>query len=163
MAQRTGRAGRVQNGICWRLFEDDPSFLEHTVPEVARVSVDDLVLQTCLVNENVGAGVTDVSLELEKLIEPPPARAVHLCCRQLVEIGAMTSLSASLHRLSPLGYHLSQMPMDCRVGKLLLTGCLLGCLEPALIVAASLSAPKSMIMCVRATQRRASAASAKLS
>ena len=154
--QRSGRAGRVQDGVCWRLFDAELNTVEFSVPEIARVSVDDLVLQTTLMRDE-GTGV-DVNAEVGRLIQPPGAQVVDTCCSQLVEIGAMEAMEgggANIYQLTPLGYHLSQLPMDCRVGKLLLTGCLLGCLEPALIVAACLSAPKNVMGFVNNSNREA--------
>jgi HrpA-like RNA helicase len=48
-----------------------------------------------------------------------------------------------LYRLTPLGYHLSRLPMDAKVGKVLIVGCMLECLDGALTVAATLSCTKS--------------------
>jgi len=48
-----------------------------------------------------------------------------------------------LYRLTPLGYHLSRLPMDAKVGKMLIVGCILGCLDNALTIASALSCTKS--------------------
>lgn len=79
---------------------------------------------------------------LDSLIEPPARSSVVLACGQLLEVGAILNVGKGIFRLSPLGYHLSHLPMDVRVAKILVNGCLLSCLDPSLKVAAILSATK---------------------
>ena len=70
-------------------------------------------------------------------------------CQHLLEVGAIHVVSDGdpvLYRLTPIGYHLSRLPMDTKVGKVLLVGCMLGCLDCALTVAASLSCTKSCFL-----------------
>ena len=68
-------------------------------------------------------------------MEPPPEAAVHTALRILEEVGAMTPDGA----LTALGHHLAQLPVDVRVGKLLILGTMFGCLDPIATIAAALS------------------------
>jgi len=68
-----------------------------------------------------------------------------LACKHLVEVGAIEALRQSpqmLFRITPLGYHLAHLPCDSKIGKILIVGCTLGCVESALTVAAILSNSK---------------------
>ena len=147
MKQRAGRAGRVRSGECWRLVEDDfaeKQLCDFTVPEIFRTPLDELILQCLLVAENandekvggevevevemeaeagVGEGFSvDVLAEMCELIEPPKKAAIVNACLGLREIGAIVGHGGSRFRLTGLGFHLSHLPMDARVGKVLISG-----------------------------------------
>ena len=153
--QRAGRAGRVSAGTCWRLFTEEfcsEQLPPQTCPEILRSPVDELVMQICLLFEhqqdsregNV-EGVCPIRF-LGKTPEPPPPKTVLQACKHLLEVGAIRIVALEpvvLYRLTPLGYHLARLPMDSKVGKVLLVGCILGCLDNALTVAAALSVTKS--------------------
>ena len=122
-------------------------------PEMVRVPLEELVLQIHLL------GLGPAGPFLSRVLEPPPARAVEAALESLRSVGALEALpvkrasddgddddddddeSEQQHseRLTPLGRHLAQLPVDARVGKLLLMGALLGVLSPALTIAACLS------------------------
>jgi len=104
-----------------------------------------------------GRGMSPIAF-LNGAPEPPhPSKVWHACCH-LREVGALrlvipppsegniasTDHDQALFRLTPLGYHLAQLPVDAKVGKILLVGCILGCTEPALTIAAALSHSKSI-------------------
>ena len=73
---------------------------------------------------------------LAKALEPPAAHAVREAITTLAELQA---LEGPCQELTPLGHHLATLPVDVRIGKMLLFGCMLGCLQPVLIIAAGLS------------------------
>ena len=114
-------------------------------PEMVRVPLEELVLQIHLL------GLGPAAPFLARVLEPPPARAVEAALESLRSVGALEALSRKRddddddedeeedERLTPLGRHLAQLPVDARVGKLLLMGALLGALSPALTIAACLS------------------------
>jgi HrpA-like RNA helicase len=164
--QRSGRAGRMSEGICWRLFSEEffnDVMIPQSAPEMVRTPLDELILQICLLfeqrrDENISKAETSLPLGvrpvqfLSKTPSPPPERSLLEGCRHLLEVDALHVVGASsnstgeasyLYRLTPLGYHLSRLPMDTKVGKVLIVGCILGCLDGALTVAAALSCTKS--------------------
>eukprot|EP00520_Triparma_pacifica_P006003 CAMPEP_0118649126 /NCGR_PEP_ID=MMETSP0785-20121206/9536_1 /TAXON_ID=91992 /ORGANISM="Bolidomonas pacifica, Strain CCMP 1866" /LENGTH=857 /DNA_ID=CAMNT_0006541391 /DNA_START=643 /DNA_END=3214 /DNA_ORIENTATION=- len=145
-SQRSGRAGRTSPGECYRLYPESVQELipKSTVPEIFRTPLEDLILQILLLEENISSSPTEIIPWFESLIEPPPRSTIVHAAGYLMEIGALTNVSRGTFRLSSLGYHLSHLPMDCQVGKILLTGCLLGCLDVSLTAAAILSSSKSM-------------------
>ena len=144
--QRAGRSGRTSAGSCWRLYSEEfckNSLPSQTCPEILRAPIDELVIQICLLyehqrdekkngnNEQTSKGVCPIRF-LGKTPEPPSDENVVQACKHLLEVGALTVVSYSpkvLYRLTPLGYHLSRLPMDPKVGKVLLVGCMLGCLD----------------------------------
>jgi hypothetical protein len=160
--QRAGRAGRTTAGVCWRLYSEEFSeewMPPHTCPEILRTPLDELVLQVCLLYEHrrdeqrssirsqvqLSHGVCPIRF-LNRTPEPPPEKSIVGACKHLLEVDALTVSSQDpqiLYRLTPLGYHLSRLPMDAKVGKVLIVGCMLGCLDGALTIAAALSTTKS--------------------
>ena len=165
--QRAGRAGRTAKGICWRLYSK--AFFERvlpidTPPEIFRSALDSCILQICLMYENrrhqrplsqdsVIEGVRPGRF-LSHTPEAPSDARVLEACAHLIEIGAIRVVETSSSndtmmscRLTPLGYHLSKMPVvDAKVGKVLLLGCILGVLDNALIIAANLSCTKGIFL-----------------
>ena len=70
-----------------------------------------------------------------RLIEPPSEASLGAAQQRLCDLGALTSDEA----LTPLGWHLACLPVDVRIGKLMLLGTIFRCLDPALTIAASLA------------------------
>lgn len=131
--QRKGRAGRVQPGQFYALYTRarfERKMRAFTQPEIVRVPLADTCLQIKLLGVGAPAEV------LARTVEPPAAGAVTVAIQTLVEVGAMDSETEAL---TPLGEHLARLPVDVRVGKLLVYGALLGCLDPVLTIAACLS------------------------
>ena len=150
--QRAGRAGRTCPGVCYRLYPKsffDETLLEQGTPEMVRTPLDELVLQVCLLYEqrrksnSVGKndGV-DPSKLLNQVPEPPSPTSLEQACQHLIDVDALVEVDDHKFRLTPLGFHLSRLPMDPKVGKVLIVGCLLGCADNALTVAAALSCPR---------------------
>ena len=103
------------------------------------------MLQVFLLEELMGRGSVPILNWLATLIEPPAKSAVVHSCAQLQEVGAIVNVDKGVFRLTPLGFHLAHLPLDVRVAKILVNGCLLSCLQPSLKVAAILSATKSIL------------------
>lgn len=130
--QRKGRAGRVQSGRCFKMYSrhvHDTVFDEHTLPEIVRVPLEGLCLQIQL--QRMSGGIAGF---LSKALEPPKVESIDAAVSALKCLGALDERE----NLTPLGQHLAQLPVDVRVGKMLLYGSMLGCLDPVLTIAAVL-------------------------
>ena len=133
--QRRGRAGRTREGEYWALYSRAVSarMAEHTPPEMQRTPLAGLVLSI------LSLGLGPPGPFLARALQPPSADAVEESCRSLRLAGALDAADA----LTLLGAHLARMPLDVRVGKMVLYGALLGCIDPMLTIAAALSTRRS--------------------
>ncbi|CAI9636679.1 dead deah box helicase-like protein [Alternaria burnsii] len=134
--QRRGRAGRVRAGDCYKLYtrNAEAKMMERPDPEIRRVPLE----QMCLSIKAMG--VQDVSSFLASALTPPESTAVEGAIRLLSQMGAITD-----DELTALGRHMSMIPADLRLGKLLVYGATFGCLEAVLTIAAVLTARSPFI------------------
>ena len=129
--QRSGRCGRVASGIAIRLFAEE-DFLgrpEFTTPEILRTSLAGVILRMA-------------ALELGEVadypfIEPPSARQIEDGYRTLFELGAIDEK----RKLTTLGQELARLPVDPRIGRLLIAAREHHCGNEMVILAAALSIP----------------------
>ena len=127
--QRAGRCGRVADGVCIRLYEEQ-DFLQRpkfTEPEILRSSLAAVILRMKSLH------LTDV--ETFPFIEPPQGRAIADGYQLLQEVGAVDDANA----LTPLGHKLARLPLDPRVGRMILAALENACLTEMLIIASALS------------------------
>jgi len=132
--QRAGRCGRVGPGTCIRLYSQEsydarPRFTE---PEVLRTNLASVILQM------TALGLGDVAAF--PFVDPPDQRAVKDGMALLEELGALEPVRpGSPARLTPLGRKLAQLPLDPRLGRMVLEADRLGCAREVMVIAAALS------------------------
>jgi len=127
--QRAGRCGRVSNGICIRLY-DEKSFNERprfTDPEILRSSLAGVILRM----KALHLGQVDDF----PFIEPPPRKAIADGYQLLAELGAVDEGN----ELTTIGSELSKLPLDPRVGRMILEAKSREALAEVLIIASALS------------------------
>jgi HrpA-like RNA helicase len=131
--QRAGRAGRVQPGICLKLYSSETakSMKASQEPELKRISLEQVCL---LILSSHGFG--DCESFLRQAPQPPREESIQTALVSLREVGATTSSGKGL---TPLGQHLARLPVDVRIGKLLIMGALFNCMDSSLTIAAALS------------------------
>ncbi|EPQ60243.1 P-loop containing nucleoside triphosphate hydrolase protein [Gloeophyllum trabeum ATCC 11539] len=130
--QRRGRAGRTQPGFCYKLYTRDHerTLLEFPVPEILRVPLEQLCLTVKAMREE-----EDVKRFLTRAIDPPAIAALDNAWSVLEDLEAIDENG----RLTALGRHMSMLPVDLRLAKMLILGTIFQCLGPVLDVAACLS------------------------
>ncbi|GAC1588915.1 MAG: ATP-dependent RNA helicase HrpA [Acidimicrobiales bacterium] len=127
--QRAGRCGRVAPGICIRLYAEDdfdsrPPF---TDPEILRTNLASVILQMATLElGDIGAF---------PFIDPPDSRAVADGVVLLEELGALSSEGG----LTAVGRQLAQLPIDPRLGRMVVEAATRGCLAETLVIVAGLS------------------------
>ncbi len=126
--QRKGRCGRLGPGICIRLYseEDYLSRDEYTAPEIQRTNLAAVILQTLALK--LGA------IEDFPFLDPPKPTAVREGYKTLFELGAIDEHE----KLTDIGKQLSRLPVDPRVGRMILAAVEENCLREVLIIAAAL-------------------------
>uniref|UniRef100_A0A673WG08 RNA helicase n=1 Tax=Salmo trutta TaxID=8032 RepID=A0A673WG08_SALTR len=129
--QRQGRAGRVRDGFCFRLYPKFRSaFMDYSIPEILRVPLEEL----CLHIMKCEYGSPEEFL-CRALDAPQPQSVSNAVCL-LRRIGACIPEG---HTLTPLGHHLATLPVNVKIGKMLIFGAILGCLDPIATIAAAIS------------------------
>lgn len=130
-AQRAGRSGRTAPGVCIRLYseEDFESRPRYTDPEILRTNLAAVILQMAA----LGFG----DIEGFGFLDPPEARSIRDGVALLQELGAFDRAG----ELTEVGRRLAQIPVDPRLGRMILQAQSEGCVREVLVLAAALSIP----------------------
>ncbi|HEY8856960.1 MAG TPA: ATP-dependent RNA helicase HrpA [Rugosibacter sp.] len=128
--QRAGRCGRVSAGICFRLYaEDDFNKRDaFTEPEILRSSLAGVILRM----KSLHLG----DVENFPFLEAPAPRMITDGYQLLAELGAIDEMTKELTRV---GVELAKLPLDPKIGRMILAAREQGCLNEVLVIAAALS------------------------
>lgn len=135
--QRAGRAGRCQQGLAFHIYTklEAEEMDDFTDPEICRISLDDVCLQARVCLENNVQDSTSIEAFLQKAPNPPSPEAAEKAITLLTEIGALKEDQS----LTVLGRRLASLPMDPKIGKMILYGILFKCLDPILTATCAIS------------------------
>lgn len=127
--QRSGRCGRVSEGIAIRLYdeEDFNNRSEFTDPEILRTNLASVILQMSVLRLG--------DPEFFPFVEPPDHRMIRDGFRLLFELGGVTDDN----RITETGRQLSRLPIDPRLGRMLIEGAKLGAVRETAIITSALS------------------------
>ncbi|MBJ7537618.1 ATP-dependent RNA helicase HrpA [Marinomonas sp. C1424] len=128
--QRAGRCGRVADGICIRLYDeaDFDNRAEFTDPEIFRTNLASVILQ--MANLKLGA------VEKFPFVEMPEKRMINDGYRALTELGALKR-----DKLTPIGRQLAKLPIDPKLGRILIAAQQHNVLKEIAIIVSALSIP----------------------
>lgn len=135
MIQRRGRAGRTSPGTCFHIFSEKLVLTEQTSPGMLKDSLEDAIVTVKAVQ-----GACNIFDFFGKALTPPPSENIEKQLEDLIDLGVLRGELLSKQQieqteLTPLGFHLTKLGTNSRVGKLLLFGCLLDCLDSILTIA----------------------------
>ncbi len=130
--QRKGRCGRIAPGLCIRLYseEDYRNRTAFTLPELLRTSLAAVILRM------LDLRISDI--ENFPFLEAPDRKAFTDGFKQLEELGAVITQRGQ-RKLTPIGQQLAKLPIDPRLGRMVLAAKAFGCVAEVLIIAAALS------------------------
>ncbi len=128
--QRAGRCGRLGPGVCIRLFSEDDynSRPEFTEPEIQRTGLASVILQMAALDLG--------EIESFPFLDPPDSRSIRDGIALLEEVGA---LEPNSDRLTKIGRNLARLPLDIRLGRMVLEADRNLCLSEVEVIAAALS------------------------
>jgi ATP-dependent RNA helicase HrpA len=129
--QRAGRCGRVRDGICVRLYGEDDFAARpaHTDPEILRSSLASVILRMAALSLGEVAAFP--------FVDRPSARAIADGHQLLQELDALDAQ----RQLTKRGRELAKLPLDPRIGRIVLAARDNGCLAEALVIASALAVP----------------------
>ncbi|NUM36693.1 MAG: ATP-dependent RNA helicase HrpA [Candidatus Brocadiae bacterium] len=127
--QRKGRCGRVEDGVCIRLYSEEnyESRDKFSTPEIRRSDLAEVILRMAALNMG--------DIETFPFVDPPPRSAIKDGLHTLLELGAMTEGQ----ELTPLGKEMASIPTDPRTARILLSALDNNALWEVLVIIAGLS------------------------
>ncbi|MGV0644221.1 ATP-dependent RNA helicase HrpA [Mycolicibacterium sp. XJ2546] len=130
-AQRAGRSGRTAPGVCIRLYseEDFAGRPRYTDPEILRTNLAAVILQMAALNLG--------DIQTFPFLDPPESRSIRDGVLLLQELGAFDRDG----KITDVGRRLAQLPVDPRLGRMILQADAEGCVAEILVLAAALSIP----------------------
>lgn len=130
-AQRSGRSGRTAPGVCIRLYseQDFEARPRYTDPEILRTNLAAVILQM--------AALQLGDIENFPFLDPPDKRSIRDGVQLLQELGAFDTADT----ITDVGRRLARLPLDPRIGRMILQADAEGCVEEILVLAAALSIP----------------------
>lgn len=133
--QRAGRCGRVAPGICIRLYsaDDFAARPEFTEPEILRTNLASVILQ--MAQARLG-DIADFPF-----VEAPDSQQIGDGLRLLEELGALKPGNRHRPQLTPVGHQLARIPLDPRLGRMVVEAARLDCLREVLVIVAALAIP----------------------
>ncbi|MCW3001131.1 MAG: ATP-dependent helicase HrpA, partial [Conexibacter sp.] len=131
--QRKGRCGRTSNGICIRLYTEEDFFERprFTDPEILRTNLASVILQMAALDLGTVADFP--------FLDAPDPRQVRDGVNLLHELGALDPQAETGKRLTGVGRKLARLPVDPRMGRMILEADRLSCVEEVIVIAAALS------------------------
>ncbi|PKN36001.1 MAG: ATP-dependent RNA helicase HrpA [Deltaproteobacteria bacterium HGW-Deltaproteobacteria-19] len=140
--QRKGRCGRVEGGVCIRLY-DEGSYEERplfTPPEISRANLAEVILR--MLSLNLG------KIHSFPFVDPPQPRSIKDGIDVLQELGAIAAKKKDEregddrpYALTDLGRRMARLPMDPRISRMILEAASLDCVEEVAVIASALSIP----------------------
>ncbi|EGW31793.1 uncharacterized protein SPAPADRAFT_141206 [Spathaspora passalidarum NRRL Y-27907] len=127
ISQRRGRSGRITNGNCYHLYTQTTvdAMIPQPIPEIKRTRLENLYLVV------KAMGISKVEEFLQSGLDAPDQTSLATSRKFLHDLGALVD-----DKLSHLGEYLSYLPTDPASGKLLILGCIFGCVDVCLTLAA---------------------------
>lgn len=137
--QRSGRAGRTQNGVCYRLFSKRKydSMSTFCIPEFVRIPLTEICLYAKTLDNQ-----TPVDKYLSKALIPPSSVSLNSAVQKLIVLEVFDEDE----NVTDLGKHLANIPLDVQLGKILLYSIFLQCLDPILTIVAYHSMKEPFIL-----------------
>jgi ATP-dependent helicase HrpA len=131
--QRAGRCGRVADGVCIRLYDEDDYLArpEFTDPEILRTNLAAVILAMAALDLGEVADFP--------FLDPPDRRSVRDGVALLGELGALATGASDRLRLTELGRRLARLPLDPRLARMVLAADELSCLRDVIVIAAALT------------------------
>ncbi|PNF38747.1 putative ATP-dependent RNA helicase YTHDC2, partial [Cryptotermes secundus] len=147
--QRKGRAGRTRPGICYHMFSRIryKAMQKYHTPEILRMPLQELCLHTKL----LAPANTPIADFLARAIDPPSSLVTRNAVQLLKTIDALDSWED----LTELGHRVLDLPVEPRLGKMLLYSVVLKCLDPVLTIVCCLAYRDPFILPAQPSQKRA--------